>query len=219
MKIGICACQFYQRVPAAAWSAVAAACRQSGRDYEIIPDLCYLAAKDPAALQRFEVLLSCQVRAVRALAAAGSSAAVKCYDLQTVSVPQLLQELGLESPADVPEQTSYAALPQDWVPWFPVLDAERCVHCGKCADFCLFGVYTRENGKVKVVAPENCKTNCPACARMCPHNAIIFPKSPEPRLNGSLPDACPPSQDEKASLAELLQRRKAKMQLFREDRE
>ncbi len=217
MKIGICACQFYQRIPAATWSAVAAACRQSGRDYEIIPDLCYLAAKDPAALQRFTVLLACQVRAAQALAALGS-AAIKCYDLRTVSVPQLLQELGLECPAGGPEQISYEPLPQDWVPWFPVLDLERCVHCGKCADFCLFGVYTRENGKVKVSAPANCKTDCPACARMCPQNAIIFPKSPEPRLNGSLPDACPPSQNEKATLAELLQRRKAKMQLFREDR-
>ena len=32
--------------------------------------------------------------------------------------------------------------------------------------------------------PANCKTNCPACARICPQVAIIFPKHKTSPING-----------------------------------
>jgi NAD-dependent dihydropyrimidine dehydrogenase PreA subunit len=63
-----------------------------------------------------------------------------------------------------------------WPAWFPVIDHSRCNTCGQCADFCLFGVYEKIDGKVVVVHPKECKNNCPACARICPQTAIIFPK-------------------------------------------
>jgi len=59
--------------------------------------------------------------------------------------------------------------------WYPVLDPDRCTHCGQCVDFCLFGVYERREGRVTVVHPDNCKPGCPACARVCPDGAIMFP--------------------------------------------
>lgn len=65
---------------------------------------------------------------------------------------------------------------QDWISWFPVIDYSRCTSCGQCADFCLFGVYEKNEGKINVINPEGCKNNCPACARICPQTAIIFPK-------------------------------------------
>ncbi|MBI9068153.1 MAG: 4Fe-4S binding protein [Salinivirgaceae bacterium] len=67
----------------------------------------------------------------------------------------------------------------DWPSWFPILDYERCVGCGQCADFCLFGTYSKTDDKVWVENPHACKNNCPACARICPHTAIIFPKYKE----------------------------------------
>jgi NAD-dependent dihydropyrimidine dehydrogenase PreA subunit len=63
-----------------------------------------------------------------------------------------------------------------WLSWYPVIDYSRCTSCGQCADFCLFGVYDKQDGKVIVTHPEGCKNNCPACARICPQTAIIFPK-------------------------------------------
>jgi NAD-dependent dihydropyrimidine dehydrogenase PreA subunit len=63
-----------------------------------------------------------------------------------------------------------------WPAWYPVIDYSRCTSCGQCADFCLFGVYHKQEGLVKVTNPEYCKNNCPACARICPATAIIFPK-------------------------------------------
>jgi NAD-dependent dihydropyrimidine dehydrogenase PreA subunit len=67
-----------------------------------------------------------------------------------------------------------------------VLDYARCTSCGQCFEFCLFGVYTKTSeGKVLVAHPESCKNNCPACARICPEAAIIFPKVGESPINGA----------------------------------
>jgi len=63
-----------------------------------------------------------------------------------------------------------------WPSWYPVIDYSRCTSCGQCADFCLFGVYEKTANEVRVINPENCKNNCPACARICPSTSIIFPK-------------------------------------------
>ncbi len=63
-----------------------------------------------------------------------------------------------------------------WPSWYPLIDYSRCTSCGQCADFCLFGVYSKEEGRILVTDPEACKNNCPACARICPATAIIFPK-------------------------------------------
>ena len=73
----------------------------------------------------------------------------------------------------------------DWIPWNPVIDYDRCINCRQCASFCLFGVYqVNEKNRVEVVNPVNCKNNCPACGRICPEAAIIFPKVDETPING-----------------------------------
>jgi NAD-dependent dihydropyrimidine dehydrogenase PreA subunit len=64
----------------------------------------------------------------------------------------------------------------EWPSWYPIIDYSRCNSCGQCSDFCLFGVYQKIDNKVVVVNPKGCKFNCPACARICPQIAIIFPK-------------------------------------------
>ena len=64
-----------------------------------------------------------------------------------------------------------------WKPWFPVIDTARCTNCMQCLSFCLFDVYgVSEDHRLRVENPSNCKVNCPACSRVCPDVAIIFPK-------------------------------------------
>jgi NAD-dependent dihydropyrimidine dehydrogenase PreA subunit len=76
-----------------------------------------------------------------------------------------------------PENSTFAGSANpSWPSWYPVIDYARCNNCGQCAEFCLFGVYEKSDGKVAVVNPKSCKNNCPACARICPQVAIVFPK-------------------------------------------
>jgi hypothetical protein len=57
-----------------------------------------------------------------------------------------------------------------------VIDGSRCVQCQHCLQFCLFGVYELDaEGKVQVRNPDQCKPGCPACSRVCPQSAIMFP--------------------------------------------
>jgi len=74
-----------------------------------------------------------------------------------------------------------------WKPWFPVIDYDRCTNCMQCLSFCLFGVYGVDGDKrIQVQNNDNCKTNCPACSRVCPEAAIMFPKYKAGPINGDM---------------------------------
>jgi Pyruvate/2-oxoacid:ferredoxin oxidoreductase delta subunit len=75
----------------------------------------------------------------------------------------------------------------NWKPWFPVIDYDRCTNCMQCLSFCLFGVYgvDKEN-RIQAQNQDNCKTNCPACSRVCPEAAIMFPKYSAGPINGDV---------------------------------
>ena len=76
----------------------------------------------------------------------------------------------IRSQSEIPE-------PGGWKPWFPVIDYDRCTNCMQCLSFCLFDVYgVSADGKIQVRNQDNCKTDCPACSRVCPEVAILFPK-------------------------------------------
>lgn len=73
----------------------------------------------------------------------------------------------------------------NWKPWFPVIDYQRCTNCMQCLSFCLFDVYgVSTDGKIQVRNQDNCKTDCPACSRVCPEVAIMFPKYRHGPING-----------------------------------
>jgi len=79
-----------------------------------------------------------------------------------------------------------ARAPGAWKPWFPVIDYQRCTNCMQCLSFCLFDVYGVDgDGRIEVRNEEKCKTNCPACSRVCPEVAILFPKYGQGPINGA----------------------------------
>ena len=92
--------------------------------------------------------------------------------------------------AEVAESTRVelgAAKHGEWKPWFPVIDYDRCTNCMQCLSFCLFGVYgVDEQNKIQAQNHDNCKTNCPACSRVCPEAAIMFPKYKAGPINGDV---------------------------------
>ena len=80
---------------------------------------------------------------------------------------------------------SAGGAPVAWKPWFPVIDYSRCTNCMQCLSFCLFDVYgVSADSKIQVQHQSNCKTDCPACSRVCPEVAIMFPKYRHGPING-----------------------------------
>jgi len=160
--IVLCRCAYAEVVPEPVKSAVFEALSASGVRFELVDDLCELSARRDPALKRWAEasdlrIAACFPRAVRCLfAAAGARLApdARLLNLRTAQpgtiVEELLGNVAAASPAG-PAPAMPAPRLGEWIPWFPVIDAERCVNCKQC-------------------------TNCPACARLCPQVAIIFPK-------------------------------------------
>ena len=56
----------------------------------------------------------------------------------------------------------------------------------ECLDFCLFGVYGVDSlDRLVVENQDSCKKGCPACSRVCPENAIMFPEHKTPAIAGA----------------------------------
>jgi Pyruvate/2-oxoacid:ferredoxin oxidoreductase delta subunit len=88
---------------------------------------------------------------------------------------------------DDTSKQSQTPAPGAWKPWFPVIDYGRCTNCMQCLSFCLFDVYgVSADRQIEVQNPSNCKTECPACSRVCPEVAIMFPKYRHAPINGDV---------------------------------
>lgn len=189
-----CDCAAAQMTPAGVRRAVRAGLADADADVLALPDLCGAAARrDPRladlAARADVCVLACRPRAVRALlTAAGAPLAdsAQLVDLNEASAAEALAAALGEAPPAEDAELPVERWADDWTPWFPVIDRGRCSDCGQCLNFCLFGVYARGDERVVVARPGACKTNCPACARVCPTSAIIFPKydGPEDWIRG-----------------------------------
>lgn len=184
----VCRCANRQDViPPHTREALENSLRESG--VLLVDDLCGLAAENSPLLAEFAaqtgaVVVACYARAVRALfAAAGCTLAedASIYNARTTEAGEILAQIGPLAPG---ASVSVSAA-DPWQPWFPVIDRARCTNCKQCLNFCLFGTYSlNAAGAVEVSQPRACKNNCPACARICPSVAIIFPKYGDSPING-----------------------------------
>lgn len=198
IRVIFCQCVHRDLAPALLQAEVLRGLQGSGVDLLVVPDLCEQAVRRDRAILEFVAfsdlrVAACYPRAVKwLLRYMGASTAGECRvgNLRVGSAASVLEQLlGAQAGGQSDEKCSPvpgAAVGGDWVPWYPVLDRDLCVRCGQCVSFCPFGVYTRDpGGDVTVTSPANCKNNCPACARICPELAIIFPKVAEAPINGA----------------------------------
>jgi NAD-dependent dihydropyrimidine dehydrogenase PreA subunit len=191
VEIIVCQCGFADAVPQEVKTAVKDGL-SARRGVWAVMDLCGLAArKDPRLLEAAAnprlAVIACHPRAVRWLlrwAGVETADAIRFWNLRTQDAATILAGLGAAGD-DACDSVWETQKPDAWTPWFPVLDFDRCVGCRQCLDFCLFGVYSPGgDNAVQVTKPAGCKTGCPACARVCPHAAIMFPKYAQSPING-----------------------------------
>jgi len=189
-----CDCAYSQIIPEQVKVHVRKELADLGIEFEVVPDLCELSARKDPALKRWAKMdtikiVACFERTVKWLFHAGGAPLqperVEFLNMRTDSIESILGSLSECEGSGVERRKIKLDKTGEWVPWFPVIDYERCANCKQCLNFCLFGVYgLSEQGQVQVQNPANCKTNCPACARVCPQKAIIFPKYTESPFNG-----------------------------------
>jgi NAD-dependent dihydropyrimidine dehydrogenase PreA subunit len=71
----------------------------------------------------------------------------------------------------------WRGISREEIPWFPTIDAEKCIGCRDCITICKNDVLAFDEAvqKSTVVHPYNCVVECRTCARLCPAEAISFP--------------------------------------------
>jgi len=180
--------------------ALSAALARAGREVLVVPHIYYHTPTHAAAvrLSRIEnrviFLAWLHPRAIEwSLRALGIDKQIiaQCCDLRTfASVQECIDAIiPAACPADGPDQSASPRVEEIAAPvserWYPVLDYTRCLACKQCFGFCLFGVYAVQGDRVVASQPDNCKDGCPACARVCPQGAIIFPHCDDPAIAGA----------------------------------
>lgn len=196
-KVTICACTSRSFIDQSKLALLATRLEENGAEVTLVADLCELVMNRSSELAEIaqSPILACYPRAIQSQMDWLQLEASEIHDIRNIEAEVILEEFGLaaspgesiENP-DINEQLAALPTSPGADAWYPVLDKSKCTNCGKCHDFCLFGVYTVENKEVKVVQPQNCKNNCPACARVCPSKAIIFPKYAKSPINGGTTD-------------------------------
>jgi len=232
-RILICQCSNAEVFPREMSRRLLEAVSRSGHAFETVADLCVLAARRDPLLKKSArggdlKIAACYPRSVQWLFAAADapldSTRTQIFNLRAESpdavVPGLLDQKltpnlpvrhSSPEPSRNPAQKAELAAEQESVVkdgfrgWFPVIDFDRCTQCMECLGFCLFGVFgIGEAGRLEVQAPESCKNNCPACARVCPEAAIIFPKFKSGPISGQFIDNNPEREKIKVDISALL---------------
>jgi NAD-dependent dihydropyrimidine dehydrogenase PreA subunit len=80
--------------------------------------------------------------------------------------------------AKMSEET-WHGIPRNRIPWYPTIDHEKCLGCGKCVEYCKLGTFEFEDKEEKkkpaAKNPYNCVVLCTGCDSMCPAGAISHP--------------------------------------------
>ena len=205
-RVTICLCSSRSIIDSNTVSYISEKLCKAGYTISFEVDLCEKALSSVEEMKKIasSTVVACYPRAVLSLFNSLELTPERVIDIRNCGIDEILESFDISivsatsdyaehaessdksSAAMAPDISNATAPNVGHDAWYPVIDRERCNNCGKCHDFCLFGVYSREDQKTVVKNPRNCKNNCPACARICPQKAIIFPKYEKSPVNGGL---------------------------------
>lgn len=197
MSIVFCQCKNARLIGEEVLQTAAEAAKGASGKVYVIDDLCALAEKQDPSFKQWAAeddltIMACFPRAVASLFVHAGAELPEFATLLNLRVAQGVDEVnGMMPPSQdsTAETINLNATDPKWEPWFPLIAYDRCKNCKQCLNFCLFGVYAlADEGQVRVAQPRKCKTGCPACARVCPFAAIIFPKYDKSPINGDAVD-------------------------------
>lgn len=189
-------------------------------------DLCAFSVNNKDVLQSIgsefqkKIVIACYPRAVKNMLKQGGIdfGEFEVLNFKELSAEEIFEKLGNDhhipkGKALYQEQITGLDVPA----WYPVIDESLCTLCGKCARFCLFGVYSFDKKSLKVVNPLACKDKCPACGRTCPTSAIMFPRMAENTvLAGDEPGNNKMTVDKGSLLMTLNARNQNRRNIFRQ---
>lgn len=201
--------------------------RQKGADVIEVSDLCAFSVHEKEKLESLsksygkKLIVACYPRAIKNMFLQNE------VDLTNYEVFNFREKSVSELNEEIPASNGSKGCHEVWksslnVPaWFPVIEKSRCIQCGQCARFCVFGVYSFNRKNLEVVNPLACKNNCPACGRTCPTQAIIFPRLKENSvLSGAEPGTMQvkPAAPKKDGLFVMLnERNSVRRNIFKND--
>jgi heterodisulfide reductase subunit A-like polyferredoxin len=197
-----------------------------GIDVFELQDLCALSVNEKDVLNAIgkefdqKIIIACYPRAIKNMF---RQSEIEFGNFDVLNFKELSSERileNLEQKYDIPKgeaRYQIQATDLDVPAWFPVIDESRCNLCGKCARFCLFGVYSYNKKSLKVIDPLACKDKCPACGRTCPTQAVMFPRLDENTvLAGAEPGEKKVSIDKGSLLTTLNARNQNRRTIFRQ---
>lgn len=80
-------------------------------------------------------------------------------------------------------EENWHGIPRNKIHWYPSIDYDKCISCGKCVEYCKFGTYEfqEKDGKKRTVVknPNSCVVLCSGCDSICPAGAITHPSKTE----------------------------------------
>jgi len=193
-KVTVCTCTSRSFIDKDKAAEIAVILKKEGYEVTVEADLCRKVMMNSPDMNGIAsgIILACHERAVRSHLEWLGLQAGEIINIRNNNREEILSHFNISPPeiqdipdlSEIKQEINRFPVENGTDAWYPVLDKTKCIECGKCHDFCLFGVYTVEDKKVRVTQPQNCKNNCPACARMCPSKAIIFPKYEKSPING-----------------------------------
>jgi len=71
---------------------------------------------------------------------------------------------------------STTEITREKIPWYPIIDYDKCTGDMECYNFCKNDVFIWDKAEDRPIVknPYNCVLGCSTCAKLCPAEAISF---------------------------------------------